>query len=288
MSDPSDVVVETRALLARITAASVEHDAALLARAAFGGCVRLDDDAGTAAVHREQDALGALFTLGNDLRTRAHGLLSRLCDEVVALREHRVAVERYMKIDARMTAMPWDEQIEEYEAAKRQLAAARTVLAGMPAAPEVPPVATERLPPALGALRGAKESGVSPADTLRSASPAARAVLVAAKSLLQRGWCQGWYARSSWRACWADDSNAIAWSAYGACCRAAVDVAVNREAGRILVAYMQTSGDPAYEHALEYGSDESILDAFNDTQESVEPVLALFDKTLAALPHGTP
>jgi hypothetical protein len=97
------------------------------------------------------------------------------------------------------------------------------------------------------------------------------ALLIRARGFIERGWCRKSYARSrlgipvSTTCQWA-----VSWCAVGAI-KAATSTATNREVQK---AYARLRGAMGL---------IDIID-FNDRQRSVEPVLAAFDRAIAAAP----
>jgi hypothetical protein len=93
------------------------------------------------------------------------------------------------------------------------------------------------------------------------------ALLIRARSFLVRGWCRGAHARDA-----ADDEvmptseRAVAWCMFGALVAAGWDIRHTRH--------------PAYHRLSAATNDEGA--AFNDRQTTVEPVLAAFDRAIAA------
>jgi len=103
----------------------------------------------------------------------------------------------------------------------------------------------------------------------------ATALLIRARALVARGWCRGAAARNrfGFRVC-PLSSGAVAWCASGAL-----------EAAALVVS------DLDRRHAwvrLRSAIGGASIHAFNDTQETVEPILAAFDRAIAASRGSAP
>jgi hypothetical protein len=95
------------------------------------------------------------------------------------------------------------------------------------------------------------------------------ALLIRARGFLERGWCRGVCARNEQG--WAvkpSSDHAVAWCAYGA----------------LAAAGMSPNGPHYYPavRQLMIAAGCHSLPYFNDAQETVEPVLAAFDRAIAA------
>lgn len=93
-------------------------------------------------------------------------------------------------------------------------------------------------------------------------------LLIRARSFIERGWCQNAVALDdNHRPCGVTDERAVAWCAHGALVASGVEPGAKTHPAMIrLCAAM---GD-------------SIIGNFNDRQETVEPILAAFDRAIAA------
>jgi hypothetical protein len=107
------------------------------------------------------------------------------------------------------------------------------------------------------------------------------ALLIRARSFVERGWCRGTFAANSEG--WSvepTDEDAVRW-----CARAAVDAAAGQIVGgdhpafRRLAAAIGVDGIYAADFA------EAVAD-FNDRQETAEPILAAFDRAIATVAEG--
>jgi len=95
----------------------------------------------------------------------------------------------------------------------------------------------------------------------------ATALLIRARGLLERGWCRGAQALDAdGEPVWGDSDRAVVWCAYGALCAAGMPLGAHNH--------------PAV-HRLTGGRDGFFLADFNNAQETVEPVLAAFDRAIA-------
>jgi hypothetical protein len=106
-------------------------------------------------------------------------------------------------------------------------------------------------------------------STLSADQSEATALLIRARSLLERGWCRGVPAidAEGWMVHPVSEK-AIAWCASGAL---------------IAAGWCRTDLDHPAIHRLSAAMDGSIC-GFNDRQESVEPILAAFDRAIAGEP----
>jgi hypothetical protein len=99
-------------------------------------------------------------------------------------------------------------------------------------------------------------------------------LLIRARGFIERGWCRGVLARDETGISEVDPTSArtVAWCIYGAMDAAGVPV---------------DSSHPAYRRLMGAIGGECVAD-FNNRQETVEPVLAAFDRAIAAVVPAEP
>jgi hypothetical protein len=97
--------------------------------------------------------------------------------------------------------------------------------------------------------------------------------LIRARGFVERGWCRGAEARDAdGNSVRPRDDRAIAWCAYGALVKAVVPPS--------MMCAGIGDGHPVYRRFVDAIDGENIGD-FNDRQETVQPVLAAFDRAIA-------
>jgi hypothetical protein len=120
------------------------------------------------------------------------------------------------------------------------------------------------------------------------------ALLIRARGFIERGWCRGEGAKAA-NGCVVDPTSAeaVAWCSVGALVAAGMPVTaacvhiwqqpVMRRLGEATAAYVHIWQQPAMRRLGEaMWCASSIVSRFNDNQETVEPILAAFDRAIAA------